>query len=76
MDQQDRLAAIAPVRGDVDEGEAQAVGMEELDHARRCFSFTLDDEGAAAITRPADPRQRGAFPRRRIGTWREAADRP
>ena len=35
MDQQDRLAAVAPVRGDVDIGEPQAVGIEELDHARR-----------------------------------------
>ncbi len=46
------------MRGDVDEGQPQAVGIEELDHARRCFSFALAVEGAAAITRPADARQR------------------
>ena len=70
MDQQDRLAAVAPVRRDVDKGQPQAVGIEELDHARRCFPFSaLADEGAAAITRPAEPAPARGFSRgARIGS--------
>ena len=37
VDQQDRLAAVVALRGDVDKGQPQAVGIEELDHARRCL---------------------------------------